>query len=103
MIPVFLTRIKTSDGITLEGIVVPPKKKGRIALIWIHGLTSRFSSGQTLINELSSLCTKNKIAYFKFNTRGHDIVSRGPKQKPIGGAFEKFEKNSRSASAILTQ
>jgi len=101
MIPVFLTRIKTSDGITLEGIVVPPKKKGRIALIWIHGLTSRFSSGQTLINELSSLCTKNKIAYFKFNTRGHDIVSRGPKQKPIGGAFEKFEECVRDIDAMI--
>ena len=101
MIPVLLTRIKTSDGITLEGVVVPPKKKGKIALIWLHGLTSRFSSGQTLMKELSSSCTKNQIAYFKFNTRGHDIVSRGPKQKPIGGAFEKFEECVRDIDTVI--
>src|SRR3989338_2025248 len=101
MIPVLLTRIKTSDGITLEGVVVPPKKKGKIALIWLHGLTSRFSSGQTLMKELSSSCTKNQIAYFKFNTRGHDIVSRGPKQKPIGGAFEKFEECVHDIDAVI--
>src|SRR3989344_1702262 len=101
MIPVLLTRIKTSDGITLEGVVVPPKKKGKIALIWLHGLTSRFSSGQPLMKELSSSCTKNQIAYFKFNTRGHDIVSRGPKQKPIGGAFEKFEECVRDIDTVI--
>ncbi len=101
MIPVLLTRIKTADGIGLEGVVVPPKKKGNTALIWLHGLTSRFSSGQTLMKELSSLCAKNKIAYFKFNTRGHDIISRGPKQKFIGGAFEKFEECVRDIDAMI--
>lgn len=118
MIPVFLTRIKTSDGITLEGIVVLPKRKGNIprpkrpgsrrqrrlgtALIWLHGLTSRFSSGQTLIKALSSLCAKNQIAYFKFNTRGHEIVSLGSKKKKyIGAAFEKFEECVRDIDAVI--
>lgn len=101
MIPVLLTRIKTSDGITLEGIVVPPKKKGRIALIWLHGLTSRFSHGQDLIRALSDLTRKNGIAYFKFNTRGHEIVSRGTKKKLIGGAFEKFEECVRDIDAMI--
>ncbi|OGZ95416.1 MAG: hypothetical protein A2847_01505 [Candidatus Sungbacteria bacterium RIFCSPHIGHO2_01_FULL_50_25] len=101
MIPVLLTRIKTSDGITLEGVVVLPKKKGEFALVWIHGLTSRFSSGQTLIKELSSSCAKNQIAYFKFNTRGHDIVSQGTKKKLVGGAFEKFEECVRDIDAVI--
>ena len=101
MIPVLLTRVKTSDGIALEGIAVLPKRKGNTALIWLHGLTGRFSSGQTLIEELSSSCVKNKIAYFKFNTRGHDIISRGSKQKFIGGAFEKFEECVHDIDAVI--
>lgn len=88
MIPVLLTSIKTRDGITLDGIAVLPKQKSDTALIWIHGLSSRFSSGQTLIKELSRACMKNHIGYFKFNTRGHDIVSRD--KNFIGSCFENF-------------
>ena len=93
MIPVFLTRIKTHDGILLEGISVLPKRSRGTALIWLHGLSSRFSSGQTLIQELSRTCGQNHIAYFKYNTRGHDIVNRDTsKKKGLQGAgFEKFE------------
>ncbi len=101
MIPVSLTRIKTSDGITLDGIVVPPRKKKGIALIWLHGLASRFSSGQDLIRALSGLAQKNGVAYFKFNTRGHEFVSRGTKKKLIGGAFEKFEECVRDIDAMI--
>ncbi len=90
MTPVLLTKIKTSDGLTLEGIAVLPKKKSDTALIWLHGLSSSFSRGQTLTCELSSQCTKNNIGYFKFNTRGHDIASRSGKNI-IGAGFEKFE------------
>lgn len=91
--PVLLTKIKTRDGITLDGIYVPPKRKGETALIWIHGLSSRFSSGQELIKELSLRCQKSGIGYFKFNTRGHDAVNHdGHGNKKLqGGGFEKFE------------
>lgn len=89
MFPVSLTKIKTRDGKTLEGVVVLPKRKKRFALIWLHGLSSRFYSGQTLMKELSGQCQKSGIGYFKFNTRGHDIVAFGSK-KFIGSAFEKF-------------
>lgn len=93
MIPVLLAKIKTRDGVTLDGIYVKPKRKSKLALIWIHGLTSRFYSGQALIQELSSRCQKSGIGYFKFNTRGHDIVHRyGSNKKPLlGSAFEKFK------------
>lgn len=85
-----LHQIKTSDGISLDGIVIRPAKRNtHTALIWIHGFSSRFSSGQTLIQELSHACAKNGIGYFKFNTRGHDSVSRGS-GKLIGAGFEKF-------------
>jgi pimeloyl-ACP methyl ester carboxylesterase len=90
MIPVLLIKIKASDGVTLDGIYVKPGKKGGTALIWLHGLSSRFSSGQTLIKELSAACQKNGIGYFKFNNRGHDIVNKDVKN--LGGAgFERFE------------
>ncbi len=92
MLPVLLTKTKTRDGVTLDGIYVPPKRKSKTALIWIHGLTSRFYSGQTLVQELSSQCQKSGIGYFKFNNRGHDIAVRGQDKTPfLGTAFEKFE------------
>lgn len=90
MISVNLTKIKTSDGLILEGIVVEPKPKSGAALIWLHGLGSRFSSGQPLVAELSDACRKAGIGYFKFNMRGHDIASYSD-IGVIGAGFEKFE------------
>lgn len=90
MIPVHLTSIKTRDGIILEGIAVLPKRKNKTALIWLHGLSSRFSSGQKVMQEVSSACKRASIGYFKFNTRGSHIASRAEK-KIIGGGFERFE------------
>lgn len=92
MIPVHLTKIKTRDGINLDGIYVKPGRKSKTALIWVHGLTSNFYSNQTLIRELSILCNKNEVGYFKFNTRGHDLIVRGQKKRPLlGTLFERFE------------
>lgn len=102
MISCYLTKIKTRDGITLEGIYVPPKRKGSIALVVVHGLSSRFSSGQTLIKELSSVVSKNNVGYFKFNNRGHDIVNRDGRGKKLQGAgFEKFEDCIFDIEAII--
>lgn len=92
MIPVSLVSLTTSDRIALEGIAVLPKRRGNTALIWIHGLTSHFARGQTMAYALSLACAQNRIAYFKCNTRGHDIAARGAhKGKIIGGGFERFE------------
>lgn len=100
MIPALLAKIKTRDGITLEGIIVKPRRKTLTALVWLHGLGSRFSSGQSLIAELSKRASQNKIAYLKFNTRGHDVVAKGGKQF-IGSAFEKFEECVHDIRAII--
>ncbi|MBI2122134.1 MAG: alpha/beta fold hydrolase [Candidatus Sungbacteria bacterium] len=102
MIPVLLTQIKTSDGVTLDGIYVPPKRKSRTALIWVHGLTSSFYSSQKLISGLSSRCQKLGIGYFKFNNRGHDIVARGPKRF-LGTVFEKFEDCILDVRAMINE
>lgn len=91
IIPSCLTSIKTRDGVRLDGIVVEPKrKKSDTALIWLHGLSSTFYSGSALIKELSSQCSRAGIGYFKFNTRGHDIVARS-NDRLIGAGFEEFE------------
>lgn len=100
MIPVLLTKIKTRDGVTLDGIYVRPKRKSKTALIWVHGLTSYFHSGQTLIKELSARCRNAGIGYFKFDNRGHDIVARGPNH-PLGTAFEKFEDCIHDIRALI--
>lgn len=100
MIPVNLTRIKTRDGVSLEGIIVEPKRKSKTALVWIHGLGSRFYTSQMLIKQLSAQCQKNGIGYFKFNTRGHDQITLYDK-KLIGAAFEKFEECMLDIRAMI--
>ncbi len=102
MIPVYLTRVKTRDGVALDGIYVKPKRRSDTALIWIHGLASRFSSGQTLIKELSSRLSQNKIGYFKFNNRGHDIAYKDRGSTGFqGGGFEKFERSIYDIRAVV--
>ena len=104
MLPLLLTRIKTRDNIILDGVAVLPRRRSDTALIWIHGLGSSFSRGQTLIKELSGQCAENRIAYFKFNTRGHDIVNRNALRGDglYGSGFEKFEECIFDIRAMIT-
>lgn len=101
MIPVNLVSTKTKDGVRLEGIYVGPARNKKAALVWVHGLTSRFSSGQPLIKELSSLLKKNGFGYLKFNTRGHDVVNKDVK-KLGGSGFEKFTDCVRDIRAMIS-
>ncbi len=114
MIPALLANIKTRDGIILEGITILPRRKTktaliphsgtgdakRLALIWLHGLSSRFSSGQRMIHELSSACKTAGIGYFKFNMRGHNIASRSS-NTIIGAGFERFEDCTHDIRAMI--
>ena len=103
MIPVLLTRIKTRDGVMLDGIYAQPLRQSKTVLIWLHGLSSKFYSGHTLIGELSKRCARSGVGYFKFNTRGHDIITREPAMESgLGGtAFEKFEDCVLDIRAII--
>ena len=87
-VEVSLVRLRTRDGVWLDGAVAEPSHR-RAALIWVHGLGSVFSSGQVLIRELSSRLNAAGIGYFKFNNRGHDIVA-GRGRHLAGAAFERF-------------
>jgi alpha-beta hydrolase superfamily lysophospholipase len=86
---VSLVRLKTRDGVWLDGVVTEPKRRPRTALVLVHGLGSVFSAAPTLSRELSTRLNAAAIGYFKFNTRGHDIVARGGR-RPAGAAYERF-------------
>ena len=100
-IPVSLVRIRTRDGFFLDGIASEPRRRGRTALIWIPGLGSVFSSGQALIDELARAANRRGISYFKFNTRGHDYVTRGNERRLGGAAFERFRDCVRDICAMV--
>lgn len=100
MIPVLLTKVVTADNVDLEGIYVEPSKKSSTALVYVHGLGSSFSRGQDFAGELAERCRKEGIGYFKFNTRGSDVVS-GFEEPLLGKAFEKFEDCVLDIAAVL--
>ena len=87
--PCKLVRIRTRDGVWLDGVMAEPRRRRDLALVWVHGLGSVFSSGQPLIRALSARLTRAGVAYVKLNNRGHDIVARAGRR--LGGAaFERF-------------
>ena len=93
-------RIETRDGVWLDGVMAEPRRRRALALIWVHGLGSVFSSGQPLIRELPSRLTAAGIGYFKFNTRGHDVVA-GRGAHLAGAAFERFGESVHDLRAVI--
>jgi pimeloyl-ACP methyl ester carboxylesterase len=91
-VPVSLVRVRTRDGVFLDGVVAEPRRRRGVALVWVHGLGSVFSSGQPLIQALSSRLNAAGVAYVKLNTRGHDTVARGGRRL-AGAAFERFRES----------
>ena len=89
VVPVSLARLQTRDGVFLDGVVAEPARRREAALIWVHGLGSVFCSGQLLIGEMSARLNEAGFGFFKFNTRGHDVVARGGRRL-AGAAFERF-------------
>jgi len=99
-VPVSLVRLRTRDGVWLDGVIAEPRRRRNAALVWVHGLGSAFSSGQPLIRELSTRLNAAGIAYLKLNTRGHDAVARGGKRL-AGAAFERFGESVEDIRAMI--
>src|SRR5262245_30044012 len=99
-VDVALARLETRDGIPLDGVLAEPRRRRGVALVWVHGLGSVFSSGQPLIRELSTRLRAAGIAYFKFNTRGHDVVARGGRGL-VGAAFEGFGQSVEDLRTVV--
>jgi len=93
----FLAEIATRDGIVHQGIFSKPEKSSQRALLWIHGLTSRFYGDVTFMNVFAKECGKKGMGFASFNTRGHDMVTGfhrvdAPNMyRTIGAGLEKFE------------
>ena len=100
-VPVSLVRVRTRDGVWLDGVIAEPRRRRNAALVWVHGLGSAFASGQPLIRELSTRLNAAGIAYLKLNTRGHDTVARGGKRL-AGAAFERFGESAEDIRAMIT-
>ncbi len=99
-IPVSLVNVRTRDGVVLDGVIAEPRGRRNVALIWVHGLGSAFSSGQPLIRELSRRLNAAGIGYLKLNTRGHDTVARAGKRL-AGAAFEPFGRSVEDVRAMI--
>ncbi len=101
-VDVALARLRTRDGVWLDGVVVDPRRRPRTgtAVLWVHGLGSVFSSGQPLIRELSTRLDHAGIGYFKFNNRGHDVVARCGRRL-AGAAFERFAESVEDIRATV--
>src|ERR671918_1543488 len=99
-VAVSLARLRTRDGVFLDGVVVEPRRRRGTALIWVHGLGSVFSSSQPLIRELSARLLAAGIGYFKFNNRGHDVVVRRG-NRLAGAAFERFGQSVEDIRAVV--
>jgi alpha-beta hydrolase superfamily lysophospholipase len=84
----------------LDGVGSEPRRRKRVALLWVHGLGSVFSSGQPLIRELSTRLNRAGIGYFKFNNRGHDTVARRG-GRLAGAAFERFGDSVTDIRAMI--
>src|SRR5712691_6469591 len=99
-VPVSLVRVRTSDGVWLDGVIAEPRRRRDVALIWVHGLGSVFSSGQPLIRLLSTRLNAVGIAYLKLNNRGHDTVARSGRRL-AGAAFERFGESVEDVRAAI--
>jgi pimeloyl-ACP methyl ester carboxylesterase len=98
-VEISLVRLRTRDGVWLDGVMAEPRRRG-VALVWVHGLGSVFSSGQPLIRELSSRLTAAGVGYFKFNNRGHDVVA-GRGRQLAGAAFERFGQSVTDIRTVI--
>lgn len=103
--PVLLTSITTSDGELLSGVVADPKGRKKAAVVWVHGLTSSFDGGQTLMRLMIGQLSRIGVGYFKFNTRGYALADYGRRARGksgfIGGGFERFTDCVKDIEAVV--
>lgn len=99
----YLAEIVTKDKIQHEGIYFEPKKKGKRALLWMHGLSASFHSGISLYEAVAEAIEKEGWGFALFNNRGHDLIAGvrkmdgtppyGYSYYPAGAGQEVFEES----------
>lgn len=70
-----ITQIVTRDKLVHQGLFFRPEKRGKKALLWIHGLTDNFYGDFRTLEAFVKACEPLGWGVAAFNNRGHDIVS----------------------------
>jgi alpha-beta hydrolase superfamily lysophospholipase len=108
MIRAELHQIQTADGIPLSGLFFRPPRKGRLAAVWLGGLTSHLGGSPTRTNVLGRAFTRAGVAFAIFNHRGFGMMNMVTVKKKkklhiriVGTSVEKFEECVLDLQAII--
>lgn len=95
-----LAEIVTKDALVHQGLFFRPKKAGKRALLYVHGLTDNFYGDLGMIEAFVDTLGELGCAVASFNTRGHDVVAsikkldstspKGHTSLTIGSGYENF-------------
>lgn len=107
-----LEEIITSDNLTHQGIFHEPKNPGKKAIVWVHGLTSKFYSDPKLMELFADAGDEHGIGFASFHTRGHDYVTsthkldstneKGYVYETIGSGVENFTDCTKDIDAMVS-
>lgn len=108
----YLAEIVTKDKLIHQGLFFRPKKAGKKAILWVHGLTDNFYGDKDILEELAQRGEEDGVAVASFNTRGHDIVSsvkkidessrKGQTSVTLGSAHEVFTESTWDIGAGIS-
>ena len=76
----YLTECISKDDVVHQGIYFEPKEKSSVAILYIHGLSSMFSSHISTCDAFSEIGEQMGIGFASFNNRGFGLIS-GPQKK----------------------
>ncbi len=89
-----LSRVRTADGVDLEGLFYRPEERQSNshidAYLLIHGTGSNFY-GPGLLETFCQQVVGDGIACLRVNTRGHGIINRLMGQRLGGAAYESID------------
>mgnify|MGYP001563517734 CR=1 FL=1 len=71
----YLAEITTKDKLLHQGIYFEPKKKGKKAIFWVHGLSGTFDGDLALHEAFSYACEKEGWGYAAFHNRGRNLIA----------------------------
>lgn len=99
----YLAEIVTKDKLVHQGVYFEPPKKGKRAILYVHGLSSVFYNEPVMTETFADACEKEGMGFASFNTRGHDMLAGirkrdgtapyGYSYAPGGAAQEVFEQS----------
>lgn len=72
---------EATDGLELSGLLYSSEDKTNKIIISVHGMASNCMKQRDY--SIANAVVKEKVDYFAFNNRGHDLISYS--RKPVGG------------------